>query len=57
MAKLANLAKSVFEKIVYMIRAVESSEYGKNGKFCKNGKKKGKNEHYTKTCNGWLGKF
>ena len=20
-------------------------------------KKKGKNEHYTKTCNGWLGKF
>lgn len=40
MAKLANLAKSVFEKIVYMIRAVESSEYGKNGKFCKKAKKK-----------------
>lgn len=40
MAKLANLVKSVFEKILYMIRAVESSEYGKNGKFCKNGKKK-----------------
>lgn len=42
MAKLANLAKSVFEKISYMIRAVESNEYGKNGQFCKNGKKKRK---------------
>lgn len=25
--------------------------------FAKVAKKKGKNEHYTKTCNGWLGKF